>query len=58
MSTRRGPGRLITLEGIEGVGKSTSLEFLGDLLRRAGKDVVVTREPGGVAVRRAGQELG
>lgn len=43
-------GRFITLEGIEGVGKSTNLAFVADYLRRAGKSVVVTREPGGVPV--------
>lgn len=43
-------GHLITLEGIEGVGKSTNLEFIAEHLRRTGKDVVVTREPGGVPV--------
>ena len=42
-------GLLITLEGIEGTGKSTLLEFAGDLLRRAGRAVVLTREPGGTA---------
>ena len=42
-------GLLITLEGIEGAGKSTLLEFAGDLLRRAGRAVVLTREPGGTA---------
>ena len=42
-------GLLITLEGIEGAGKSTLLGFAGDLLRRAGRAVVLTREPGGTA---------
>ena len=41
------PGRFITLEGIEGVGKSTNLAFVADWLRRRGLAVVVTREPGG-----------
>jgi dTMP kinase len=40
-------GRFITLEGTEGVGKSTNLEFVTSWLRSAGFDVVVTREPGG-----------
>ncbi len=37
----------ITLEGGEGAGKSTNLEFVRQWLQRAGRDVVVTREPGG-----------
>ncbi len=43
-------GRFITLEGIEGVGKSTNLAFVANYLRRAGKTVIMTREPGGVPV--------
>lgn len=40
-------GRFITLEGIEGVGKSTNVAFVADWLRDRGVGVVVTREPGG-----------
>lgn len=40
-------GRLITLEGIEGVGKSTNLRFIADKLVAAGISFVMTREPGG-----------
>ncbi|MCZ6827960.1 MAG: dTMP kinase [Gammaproteobacteria bacterium] len=40
-------GRLITLEGLEGVGKSTNMEFIQRKLQEAGIDVDVTREPGG-----------
>ena len=40
-------GRLITLEGLEGVGKSTHLEFVAGMLRSRGLKVLVTREPGG-----------
>lgn len=43
-------GVLITLEGVEGVGKSTNLEFVASRLRDAGKEVVVTREPGGTTL--------
>ena len=40
-------GRFITLEGIDGAGKSTHLAAIADFLRGRGKDVVITREPGG-----------
>lgn len=41
------PGRFITLEGGEGVGKSTQSHALTAALRARGIDVVETREPGG-----------
>lgn len=40
-------GRFITLEGTEGVGKTTNLRYVCELVRSGGNDVVVTREPGG-----------
>jgi dTMP kinase len=43
----RPAGRFVSLEGGEGVGKSTQLRRLADALRARGIDVVETREPGG-----------
>lgn len=40
-------GRFITLEGLDGAGKSTHLTWLVDTLRKRGHTVVQTREPGG-----------
>ncbi|MDQ2962599.1 MAG: dTMP kinase [Pseudomonadota bacterium] len=40
-------GRFITLEGIDGAGKSTHLPWLQEALERAGRRVWITREPGG-----------
>lgn len=43
-------GIFITLEGGEGAGKTTVIQLLHDELSHAGYDVLVTREPGGIAI--------
>ncbi len=43
-------GRFITVEGIEGVGKSSNIEVLVEHIERAGHEVLTTREPGGTPV--------
>ena len=43
-------GKFITIEGVEGVGKSTNVDYVANHLRRAGLTVVTTREPGGTPV--------
>lgn len=40
-------GKFITLEGIDGVGKSTQMACIGRLLKESGIDYIATREPGG-----------
>jgi dTMP kinase len=50
-------GKFITLEGTEGVGKSTQLEFIAEFLRQQGKTVVTTREPGGTAAAEMIREI-
>jgi dTMP kinase len=40
-------GRFVTLEGVDGAGKSTHLKFIADALAVGGRHVIQTREPGG-----------
>lgn len=47
MPTHSHRGKFITLEGLDGCGKSTQLERLAAVLRADGFSVVMTREPGG-----------
>ncbi len=47
------PGTLITVEGIEGCGKSTQCARLAESLRRSGYEVVTAREPGNTATGEA-----
>lgn len=50
MSDAACAGRFITVEGIDGCGKSTQARLLVEDLERAGYDVLALREPGGVAI--------
>jgi len=50
-------GRFITLEGIDGAGKSTHLPWLKAALEQAGRRVWVSREPGGTRLGEALREL-
>lgn len=49
-ATAGGPGLFITLEGGDGAGKTTQATLLEEWLRRRGREVVRTREPGGTEV--------
>lgn len=50
-------GRFITLEGIDGAGKSSHIQRLADWLQDRGHQVVVTREPGGTPLAETLREL-
>lgn len=50
-------GKFITLEGIDGAGKSTHHGWLVEALRKHGKQVVATREPGGTPLGEKLREL-
>ncbi|MBL8385340.1 MAG: dTMP kinase [Burkholderiales bacterium] len=52
-----GRGRFITFEGLDGAGKSTHVEATAERLRAQGREVVVTREPGGTALGEKLREL-
>ena len=47
-------GLFISVEGVEGAGKSTQLQFMKDFLEAAGQRVIFTREPGGTPL---GEEI-
>jgi dTMP kinase len=50
-------GKLITLEGVDGSGKSTHSAFVEGLLRARGHEVLRTREPGGTPLAEALRQL-
>lgn len=47
----------ITMEGIEGAGKSTQIEFIADSLERQGYPCIITREPGGTRLGEAVRDI-
>jgi dTMP kinase len=51
------PGKFITLEGMDGAGKSTQLQWIEKVLLEKGKTVIVTREPGGTPLGEKLREL-
>ena len=49
--------RFLVLEGIDGAGKTTHLQFLASQLRGAGQSVLITREPGGSPLAESLREI-
>lgn len=50
-------GLFITIEGMDGAGKTTHISFIAQLLNDAGLEVIVTREPGGTELGEALREI-
>lgn len=50
-------GKFLTLEGGEGVGKTTNLAFIKTYLEERGIDLLVTREPGGTPLAESVREI-
>jgi dTMP kinase len=50
-------GKFITVEGIEGVGKSTNVAFLREVIEKRGYEVLTTREPGGTPMAERIREM-
>lgn len=57
MSTAKAKGLLITFEGIDGAGKSSHIKSTAQALQQAGREVVVTREPGGTELAETLRQL-
>ena len=52
--SERYPGLLVTIEGVDGSGKTSVIRYLEDVLQEQGAKVLVTREPGATIL---GQQL-
>jgi dTMP kinase len=50
-------GLFLTVEGVEGAGKTTQVALLAERLRRSGRDVLVVREPGGTPLAEEARRL-
>lgn len=50
-------GKFITLEGVDGAGKSTHIPAIAEMLRARGKEILLTREPGGTPLGEKLREL-
>ena len=57
MTATASPGRFITLEGVDGAGKSTHVQWIAERLSARGHRVVATREPGGTALGESLRDL-
>ncbi len=56
-SLKKSTALFITVEGVEGCGKTTNLAYIKNVLESAGVDLVCTREPGGTPLAESIREL-
>ena len=57
MSSRKYPGIFASFDGIDGAGKSTQTQLLVSYLKKKGRNVILTREPGGTSLGERVREL-
>jgi len=52
-TTKPEKGLFITFEGVEGGGKTTNISFVTEIIRKSGRQILITREPGGTSIGEA-----
>jgi len=56
-TTQNKKGIFITFEGVEGAGKTTNISYIAKEIKKTGRDILLTREPGGTTIGEAIREI-